>query len=89
MVDWLFRNRRTGTITIAQWPNAALLVFLGAWALGRFVDPTGWPDTALAVVATTALVIWALDELIRGVNPWRRILGGVVLIWQIVGLLTG
>jgi hypothetical protein len=30
-------------------------------------------------VATGALVIWALDELIRGVNPWRRVLGGVVL----------
>jgi len=34
-------------------------------------------------------VIWALDELVRGVNPWRRILGGGVLVWQVAELVTG
>jgi hypothetical protein len=30
---------------------------------------------------------WALDELIRGVNPWRRVLGGVVLGGTAVSLI--
>lgn len=34
-------------------------------------------------------MIWALDEVVSGVNPWRRILGGGVLVWQVAGLVTG
>lgn len=85
-IEWLLRNRETGEITIAQRPNGPLLVFLVAWALRWALDPSGDADTVLAVTATVALVIWALDELVRGVNPWRRILGAVVLAGQIVGL---
>jgi hypothetical protein len=33
-------------------------------------------------------VWWALDELVRGVNPFRRVLGGAVLGWFVLGLLT-
>jgi type IV secretory pathway VirB2 component (pilin) len=32
------------------------------------------------IVATIALAVWAADELIRGVNPFRRVLGAVVLV---------
>ncbi|HEX7443482.1 MAG TPA: hypothetical protein VF320_06330 [Acidimicrobiales bacterium] len=88
MVDWLFRNRRTGEITIAQFPNAPLVVFGVAWLARRLLHPTGALDPILAVVATGALVVWALDELIRGVNPWRRFLGGVVLGVTVVALVA-
>lgn len=88
-LEWLLRNRQTGEITIGQWPNAPLLVFLGARALRWVLNPSGGLDTVLAVLATGALVIWALDELVRGVNPWRRFLGGGVLVWQVAGLVTG
>ena len=33
----------------------------------------------IAAVGTIALIVWAGDEILRGVNPWRRLLGGVVL----------
>jgi hypothetical protein len=79
MVDWLFRNRRTGEITVAQRPNAPLVVFGVAWLLRVLWRPAGTVGTLLAVVGTGALVVWALDEIVRGVNPWRRILGTVVL----------
>jgi len=36
------------------------------------------------VLATAGLVWWAIDELFRGVNPWRRLLGGAVLAGQIL-----
>lgn len=85
-LEWLFRNRETGELTIAQRPNGPLLVVLAAWALRWVLDPSGAVDTVLAVTAGVALVIWALDELIRGVNPWRRLLGGAVLAGQLLGL---
>jgi len=87
-VDWFFRNRETGRITIGQWPNWSLWVFIGAWTLRRIFAPTGTAGTVLDIVATAALVVWAIDELVRGVNPWRRVLGATVLVWQVVGLLA-
>jgi len=82
--DWLFRNRKTGEITIAQLPNAPLIVFLAAWILRAVAQPTGTLDTVVSVVATGALLGWAALEVGWGVNPWRRILGGVVIVGQLV-----
>lgn len=87
VVDWLFRNRTTDRVTIAQFPNAALALFLAASVLRWFLDPDGRLDTALRGLAAGALVWWAVDELVRGVNPWRRLLGGAVLAGQLVQLL--
>jgi hypothetical protein len=88
VVDWPFRSRTTGRITIAQFPNTALGLFLIASLLRSVFDPTGWPGTALRVLATGGLVWWAVDELLRGVNPWRRLLGGAVLAGQVMRFLT-
>jgi hypothetical protein len=88
MVNWLFRNRRTGRITIAQRPNAALTVWIAATAVSIAFDPAGWVGTALTVAGRVALVVWAGDELLRGVNPFRRSLGAAVLVWQGVDLLS-
>jgi hypothetical protein len=86
-VNWLFRNRETGEITIAQRPNAALAIFLVATLLRVLFDPAGNVGRGVTVVAEGALAIWALDEIFRGVNPFRRMLGGVVLA-AIVASLT-
>ncbi|MCJ7436940.1 MAG: hypothetical protein MUP97_04160 [Acidimicrobiia bacterium] len=89
MFDWLFRNRQTGAITIGQRPNAPIVIFAVAWVLRRILEPTGSVGTALDVIVTGSIAFWALDELIRGVNPWRRILGATVLTFVIVGLVRG
>jgi hypothetical protein len=39
-------------------------------------------------VQVGALVLWAGDEVVRGVNPWRRILGGSVLAFMAYGWLS-
>ncbi|HVW31078.1 MAG TPA: hypothetical protein VHL53_00950 [Acidimicrobiia bacterium] len=83
VVGWLFRDRRTGRITIAQWPNVPLGLWIAALAALRLADPTGGARTALGLVATGALAWWALDEIGRGVNPWRRFLGAAVLAGQV------
>ena len=89
VVDWWFRSRETGRITVAQLPNLALGIYLVAWAARKLIEPTGSLDAVLAVVAGAALLWWALDEIIRGVNPFRRVLGGAVLGWMVAGWLTG
>jgi hypothetical protein len=86
--DWMFRNRTTGGITVMQWPNIPLWIFLVAAVVRRLVHPRGAVGTAVTVVATGALLWWAVDEVVRGVNPFRRLLGGLVLVATVVGLAT-
>jgi hypothetical protein len=86
-LNWWFRDRTTGRITIYQTPNIPLLVFIVAFMSRRVFETTGAVDVVLAVIATASLAIWGADEVARGVNPWRRVLGGVVLIALLAGLL--
>lgn len=88
LFDWMFRNRRTGEITIGQVPNVPLGLFIIATVLRRLLEPTGGWRTALDVVALSGLLWWGIDEVLRGVNPWRRMLGASVLTAQVVRLLA-
>ncbi|CAN5748615.1 hypothetical protein BH23ACT2_BH23ACT2_00040 [soil metagenome] len=88
MIDWLFRNRATGRITLAQFPNWSIALFGVCTLVRRLLGPTGAAGTALVVVGTGALIWWAADEIVRGVNPWRRMLGGVVMAATGWGLLV-
>ena len=79
MIDWLLRDRRTGRWVVVQVPNVPLLVWLATVVLRWF-----WQATVLDVVGTAALVVWAGDEVARGVNPFRRLLGAGVLGWLVL-----
>jgi hypothetical protein len=85
---WFFRNRRTGAITIGQWPNAPLLIVAACATLGWVFDPPGVLGTAIRVVGWGSLACWAGDEILRGVNPWRRCLGAAVLLYGAYALLA-
>ena len=89
MIDWAFRNRETGRLTIAQLPNVSLGVFLAATLARRVLAPEGTAGTVLWGIGTATLAWWSADELVRGVNPWRRFLGGVGLIYVGARLLGG
>ena len=85
---WFFRNRETGEITVAQFPNVPLWIFLGASLVAR---ASGYGDVKAIArgAATGALGWWAVDEVARGVNPWRRVLGagGLGLVaWRLVSI---
>src|SRR5664279_3254710 len=69
--DWFFRNRQTGRITIAQFPNFALWSYLVTVVVRRFVSAGTPARTVLDAIGVAALAGWALDEVLRGVNPWR------------------
>jgi hypothetical protein len=85
--SWWFRDSE-GRLTLWQLPNPALCVWLVAVVLGRF-DLSAAHTTAVDGVRHGALLVWALDELVRGSSPFRRLLGAVVLAFQLVLLATG
>lgn len=88
VVDWLFRDRETGEIVIAQFPNLPLWIFLGT-VVGRWLVPEdSGAFTVLRIVALAALGWWAVDEVVRGVNPWRRLLGGAGCGFVIAGAVA-
>lgn len=83
-LDWMFRDRTKGAITIAQSPNLPLWLFGGLTLAAWLARDTGTLASWLSVGADLALAWWALDELLRGVNPWRRFLGAAVLVGLVV-----
>ena len=87
LVEWLFRNRTTGRITVVQLPNVPLLAGIGVTAARWIVDPAGLWRTGLEVAGTAAFGVWAADEVVRGVNPWRRLLGAGVLVGLVVSFV--
>jgi hypothetical protein len=87
VADWLFRDRATGKIVIGQFPNLPLIGWLVATVVAAV--SSGAVSTLAGYVATLALVVWAGDELLRGVNPFRRILGATVLVWVLASLVRG
>ena len=77
-------SRQTGEITIVQVPNLPLAIFLVTAVASRLLaDSTA--GSVLSVVSALALLVWAGDEIVRGVNPWRRILGATVLAVTVAG----
>nr|WP_249153108.1 hypothetical protein [Bradyrhizobium diazoefficiens] len=87
MFDCLFRNRETGAITIAQWPNLVLWTVIFAAVLLWIWPSAGKASLGLTIIVKGGLIIWGADEIIRGVNPWRRCLGAAVIVYQVVTLL--
>lgn len=82
---WWLRDD-SGRLVWFQLPNPALWVFIAATAL-RW-SPYDDVDSELRWIGSGALIVWGVDELVRGDAPIRRVLGLVVLGWQLVNLLT-
>jgi len=86
-MDWMFRSRKTGRITLTQLPNWQLAVWLLVSAVMWLGHAQGWVRGVLVVLSSVALALWAGDEILRGVNPFRRILGIAVLAWLAISLV--
>ena len=81
---WWFENRQHGGLTIAQFPNWPLFG-IGAAAVARRLTGDGSAlQSGTGWVITGLWLYWGSDELLRGVNPWRRLLGASVLGWLAV-----
>jgi hypothetical protein len=86
VADWWFRDRSTGRWVAGQPPNPALVVAGGATLARVWGMLPATADEALRWFGTGAWVVWGLDELLRGASPFRRLLGGLVLVWQAAAL---
>ena len=71
VVNWLFRNRQTNEITIVQFPNVALRIFLAAVAVRVVVPADAGLRTYIDWVRVLALAWWAIDEVVRVVGLLR------------------
>jgi hypothetical protein len=67
---------------VVQFPNLPLIVALLAGAAGKFLD--GGAHSYAASVSDLALTVWAYEELVHGVNWFRRLLGLAFVILVIV-----
>lgn len=85
--SWWFRAS-DGHLTLWEWPNPALWVWLVTLALGWF-DLSAAHATTVDGIHRGALVVWALDEVVRGASPFRRTLGAAVLVAQLAMLVRG
>ena len=74
-----------GQFVVWQFPNPALWVWLATVALGLFHLSTD-RRTQVQGIGHGALMVWAVDEIVRGASPIRRLLGGVILIGQLAWL---
>ena len=83
--SWWFRTS-DGRCVVGQLPNPALGVWMAAAVLGWF-ELSSRRAAVVDGVRAGALLVWALDEVVRGVNPFRRLLGAVVLTAQLVALV--
>lgn len=80
-----FLRDADGRLAVFQAPNPALGVFLAALVL-RW-SPWDARDTELLWIGRGALIVWAVDELLRG-DAWvRRLFGVLVLAWQVYVLV--
>ena len=69
---------------LAQFPNPPLLLALAGWG---FAAATGGTAHDVGrVVFTLGLAVWALEELLAGVNWFRRVLGAGALLWVLAGV---
>jgi hypothetical protein len=89
VLRWLFVNRRTGRLTVVQWPNLPLWIFIVASLVVRVSHPSGRAHEVWRVLVAVSLLAWSLDELVRGVNPFRRLLGVVVAGVTVASLVGG
>lgn len=71
---------------IAQFPNWPLIIMFAGW-LG-----TKSAQGQLLAISKTVFyaggIIWAYEELLRGVNWFRKLLGAVVMSWLLFSLVT-
>ena len=67
---------------IVQFPNLPLIVAFLAGRAGAFLD--GTEHSYAASVSYLAMTIWAYEELVHGVNWFRRVLGLTFVILLIM-----
>ncbi len=87
IIDILFLCK-DGKYVYFQFPNAPLLVAILAYVL-KLAIPAQPYNNYFNLAFNAAIIIWAILEVLWGVNLFRRIFGAVVLAFILFGLIIG
>jgi hypothetical protein len=83
--DRIWKNDQ-GHIVIWQMPNPWLIAWVAATFIAILLN-TGTVADVLSWAGSAALIIWALLEITKGVDYFRRALGLLVLVYAVAGLI--
>lgn len=81
-----FFKDKDGHVVIFQWPNLTLYGWLVCKGLALFITKPAL-HAGFERLGTAFLFAWALLELTKGVNYFRRLLGLVVLVALVIGFM--
>jgi hypothetical protein len=62
-IRWMLVSRQTGRLTVAQWPNVSLSIFIILIVGLHLFHARGGAGNLIHVLADVALLFWAADEL--------------------------
>jgi hypothetical protein len=77
---------KDGRIVLWQWPNIWIIIWAIMTVL-RLVSRGSSLASFAHIIGTGALIIWALLEVFRGVNYFRRVFGLIILLITIASIL--
>jgi hypothetical protein len=72
-MDKLFKDKN-GKVVITQMPNWQLTLALSFWGLSKVFNQ-GATEDVFYILFMIFLLLWALAEIFKGVNIFRRVLG--------------
>lgn len=81
--DKFWKNKH-GEVVVYQWPNIPLIAWLLLALASLFVSDKR--ADLLWHISLGVLAIWALLEIFKGVNYFRRSLGAIVLLFIILAV---
>lgn len=82
-IDRCFKNKE-GRITLFQAPNIPLILWLVSTTLSKLATEHSTAQHLFSTVAFGSLFTWAWLEIFGGVNYFRRVLGGMILILAVL-----
>jgi hypothetical protein len=80
------RDYKIRGYTVGQSPNPPLWVAFAALLISQLSGDGGTVNDIVRAVLYVALAVWAYEELVRGVNGFRRGLGAVALALVVVAV---
>lgn len=86
LINWLFITK-DGKVVIGQFPNIPIIIWLISLIINYLVS-NDKISLVISIVGTLSLVYWALLEITKGLNGFRRLLGLVILLYVISQIVT-